>query len=466
LTVFFEPKILSQHVDTLCTSHKSLDENAFNGKFDNFCRLLEDYKEKAQELKDKTNSNSFVTAELMTFGRFKVFAQGSGVYRYQIANEDVHIKLGAVKFGADRPQILVKYFQGFLFTVGHQRAYEMTKAFIFSILGASADNVTEIHLATDIWGVRYDYHDTQRFMTHFKENEVAENPDLCKFQVTGRRNTETISFGKDSFMFRIYDKNKQLTPYPDKKALLLPKWIVNGYDKDSDKPVFRHEIQLRGDHLKKHIDPRSYDKVGQVFANLGKFWGYAVKKVQFVGLSQDEIDRVCGAKTTSAIKMIFHRAKQDEKRFQFWDYLQTWDNYYVSQTVEYSAYKFAKEKAAEKAAKMFISSAYKHVAAKPDALAQVLVTVSRDLYNYEGLTLHTYGQKKVVDSFMQNERAIVKFGFVPPDEHFFAFKEAQESYFQLCRDLPILVVTKLFSQNTHEKFKQATPLYREAMELF
>jgi hypothetical protein len=465
MTVHFSPKIVSQHIDTLKTSHKALDEDAFNKKFDAFCGILEDFKIQAQELKDETNFNNFVIAELRGFGKFKVFAQGSGVYRYQISNEDFFMKLGAVKFGADRPQILVEYRQDFLFTVGHVRAYELVKKFVFAVLGATKDNVTEIHLATDIWGVRYDYFDLQRFQTHFKRSEISKDIDLTNVQCIGRRNAETISFGKGAFMFRIYDKNIQLSSHPDKKALLYLKWIYNGYEVGSKAPVFRHEIQLRDDHLKQHIDPKTIDRVSFVFSILGSLWAYATEKVQYVDLSHDELQRCVTTTSLNTVKSIYQRAKEDEKRFHFWEYVKTWDNHFVAQSVKYRDYKETKASNALRACKMFVSSAYQNMWDNPEALQEAFKLAQRDTYNFKGLTLHQYGQKKIVDGFMQNETAIVKFGLVPPPSYQADQSNALSVYLKVVGSLPEIMKQTVFSQSVHDKMKQVA-LDSEARRVF
>jgi len=434
----FEPKILSQHIDTLKTSHKSTCESDFNGKFQNFCNLLDDLKFEAQNVKGFNNKDRFVVSELLGLGKFRVHAQGSQAYKYIVSNDDIKVQIGNIKFGSDRPQILIHYSQSFLFTVGHKKAYLMGKKFVEKALGSTYDNVTEIHLACDIWGISYEFDDFHRFQTNFKKTEIAtSDADLVQF--VGKRRLETISFGKGAFMFRIYDKLAQLRSYPEKKALILTKWILNGYEPDSKARIFRHEIQLRDEHLKKHIPLDTSDRVGHIFANLSGLWAYALQKVQFVNLNSSELERVKNYENSETIRKIFHRAKTDKKRFHFWDVLGYWDNVLVSQTLTYKAYKESKKKTAEKAVKTFVSTTYKSFGAEPDMLKEVFEIANSELLKYRGLTLHQYAQLKVVDSFVQNESLVINHGIVPPDIHEKSFIEAHRAYFSVLDTVPEII---------------------------
>ncbi len=463
MKVYFKPVILSQHIDTLKTSHRAASEYDFNGKFQAFCALLDDYKEKAQNTKGFSNSERFYVSELLGLGKFKIHAQGNQAYKYIVSNNDMYIKIGNIAFGADRPQILIEYRQEFLFTVGHKKAYAIAQKFVDKALGSTIDGVTEIHLASDIWGVKYDFFDLLRFQTNFKRNEYS-SMDLDMFRVSMKRALETISFGKNAFMFRIYDKNKQMAHYPEKRALILPKWILNGYNEASTVPVFRHEIQLRDDHLKKHIPKDVSDKVSHVFENLQGLWAYALEKVRFVDLNQDEIFRVAGSDNSDTVRQILHRARNDEKRYHFWDELAYWDNDKVAQTLTYKEYKNSKIKTAEKAAKMFVSTVYKCLGDDPENLKRVLDGVNDETIKYKGLTLHQYAQMKVVDSFVANERLILNHGVVPPSTHEANFLKAQRAYFDVLSRIPASVAKSV----NNKTFEAAVDrrLFAEAMAVF
>jgi len=283
-----------------------------------------------------------------------------------------------------------------------------------------------------------EFDDFHRFQTNFKKAEIAtSDADLVQF--VGKRRLETISFGKGAFMFRIYDKLAQLRSYPEKKALILTKWILNGYEPDSKARIFRHEIQLRDEHLKKHIPLDTSDRVGHIFANLSGLWAYALQKVQFVNLNSSELERVKNYENSETIRKIFHRAKTDKKRFHFWDVLGYWDNVLVSQTLTYKAYKESKKKTAEKAVKTFVSTTYKSFGAEPDMLKEVFETANSELLKYRGLTLHQYAQLKVVDSFVQNESLVINHGIVPPDIHEKSFIEAHRAYFSVLDTVPEII---------------------------
>ncbi len=460
---YFDPVILSQHVDTLKTSHKSINESDFNGKFQKFCSILDDLKEEAQNIKGFSNSERFVVAELLGLGRFRVHAQGNQAYKYIVSNDDVYIKIGNIAFGSDRPQITIEYRQSFLFTVGHKKAYEIGLTFVKKALGDTFNNVSEIHLATDVWGCGYDRLDLERFQSNFKMNEISDN-DLFMFRSTSRRTLETISFGKSSFMFRIYDKIKQIAHYPEKRALLIPKWVLNGYDENSKAPVFRHEIQLRDEHLKKHIPTDCSDRVGHVFANLAGLWAYAVDKVEYVDLTKEEVLRCMDGASPDTQRQIFYRAKTDKSRSHFWDCLRYWDNRLVSQTLTYRHYKQSRAKIGEAAAKRFVTSVYKTMGDNPENLVLALDSVNSEIVKFKGLTLHQYAQMKIVDSFVQNENLIRKLGIAVPDVHDHNFLTAQKAYFDVISKIPASVVSSVRNRSFERIVNER--LEAEARELF
>lgn len=462
MQVFFEPVILSQHVDTLVTTHKSINESDYNGKFQKFCSILEEHKEAAQNI--KSEGNRFVVAELLGLGRFRVYPKGNHAYKYHIENDDMYIKIGDIKFGADRPQITIEYRQSFLFALGHKRAYEIASKFVDKAMGVAKPNITRIDLATDVWGVAYEYQDAGRFQTNFRRTEISDN-DLFMFKSVARRTLETFTFGKGAFMFRIYDKCKQLAHYPEKKALLLPKWILNGYEEESKVPVFRHEIQLKDDHLKKHIPSDCSDKVLHVFANLQGLWHYALDRIKFVDLTKNELERVSRYDADSAtVRQIYHRAKKDDNRFHFWPYLKYWDNVKVSQTLTYKEYKESKIQTAHKAAKMFLSSVYKVLGDDPKNLLAVLDSVNDETVKFKGITAHQAAQLKIVDSFVANERLIVNHGVVAPAVHEVNFYQAQKAYFDVISQVPEEV--KKAVNNRAFELAAERRLNLEAMEVF
>jgi hypothetical protein len=429
------PRILSQHVDTLKTSHRVEREDDYENIYKPFLEELENYKREAQAIQETSQSSRFITKEILGMGTFCIYAQGSGVYKYRISNEDIDLKIGKIPFGStSRPQVLVEYRQAYLFLNGHKKAYELVCIFLRKFMGSLVSGITEIHLATDIWGIKYTHDDASRFQTNFKACEISKieadgagrtnkrssskQSNIATIEpiievVSTTRRLETFSFGKGSFMFRIYDKLSQTKNTPDKRFLFESKWKLNGYDASLNAPVFRHEIQLRDLHLKRHINPRASDKVLYGFSKLNQMWEYAISKFEYVPLTLDEISRVKDMTSTDSINSVYKRAKKDEDRYSFWHILKTWDNAISAQTIEYKDYKAASFYKAEKYGKMFISSVYKNVGCNIKHTEWVIDEIDRKLRNFEGKSLHEYACEKVIGSFTENKRAIEKFGAVP-----------------------------------------------------
>lgn len=431
MTVQFSPTIISQHVDTLVTAHKILDAKNLHAYWHKLM-ILDKYKCEAQELSGE-NKERCVVHELFGFGKFKIFAQGSGIYKYRIENDDFSVILGDIKQDSNRANASVRYKQSFLIAVGHTRAYNLVKVFINHLMGKTKDTLSEIHLATDLWGVRYDFSDNFRFQTKFKRSDYGKvafaSMELLNVQSVGGRMLETIAFGRNEFMFRIYDKLKELNKKPEDLAVILPRWIANGYNQDKNGAIWRHEIQLRGSHLKKHFPPDCKNQVETAFQKLDSLWAYALSKIEFVDLSDEEVMRSFKTNNTATVVKIFQRAKQDESRYSHFDVLSRWNNKIAERGSEYKAIKESKRITAEKAAKYLVSASYKANGADMSSVSDILADVPSGLKQFEGVTLHEYGALKVLDSFVKNEQMILQIGCIP-QFHQDDFYKAERAYYE------------------------------------
>ncbi len=430
------PLIISQHVDGLKIGCKALTElqlNSFRAKL----MTLEKYKEEAQ-LQSGDSSSRFVTYDLFGCGRFRIFAQGAGVYRFRIENDDFRVLLGDIKLDATRPQIAITFNQSFLIYCGHVMAYNLVKKFVTRVLGDTKDLLTEIHLATDVMNVRYYISDALRFQTHFKKSDYLKSgvvdDGVFNVQLVAKSTLETISIGRNSFLFRIYDKIKELNKKPADKITLMPRWIAGGYKPDSKSSVWRHEIQLRDTHLKRHFSPDCENQVLDAFSKLESFWNYTFTKVDYVALTDNELERISNSTNPHTIKNIYARAKNDERNNPF-TVVQSWFGISLSQSDCYKTLKEAQAVQAYKSAKAFVCSSYKAFGSLPSHCSDVLQSVSTELYKQTGKTLHEYASMKLVDSYVLERETILKLGIVMPDFHKDNFHKAQSAFFELLHSI-------------------------------
>ena len=405
------PKILYQGVDTLVTSHKCLDLDFYKGAFRHLLIVLEKLKLSAQQVQGYDKKSRFVIHEFPVFGRMKVYAQGGGRYSYHLSNDDVFVEVSEAEFDNDTPNIRVRYSNQFLFFFGEKEAYNRVLDFVSGFLGQTKNIISEIHLCTDVSGVVYEQDDKLRFQTRLNSSEFE---DMRLFTAFNRVNG--IYFGKGSFLFRIYNKLKDLQNHPDHYFFKFA-WFRNGYsDSDTDiisSSVFRHEIQYRREYLKKYLDDVD-DEPLYFFDNLEKLWFHVLEKIEFVSLTDDELYRVKTSFNVDTVRQIRYRAKKDTERFHFWPFLRVWrDDVCLGSLDMYPKFKEVRLSTLKKKIKEVVSLSAR-LGLTPEDLKNFVAQVDSDLVEFEGITLEQYGKLRVLDSFAENERIGKKFKIAPP----------------------------------------------------
>lgn len=426
-------KVIHQGVDTLLISYISNDLDDYTKKYLPFLQILEDLKSKAQDKEGFDNSMRFVKSDLAGFGNFIIYAQGAGSYRYKIQNDDLLIFLSTTKYGANdfkTAQIKVEFRSHFLFSAGHKKAFETVNLFIQKILGNFKTQLLRIDLATDVQGIKYTSLDKHRFQTNFKKVDYTQINEYTK-----HNRTTGFSIGGGDFLFRIYDKTLEIKQNPS-KSFIVSKWISNDY-KDKEKlTVFRHEIQLRREYLKKFM-PKNFDcEVSFNFSQLDKLWNLAINKVSWVHLTDNEVIRICENELKSAsITKIFQRAKKETHRIDFWSILQNWDNKLAESVTKYEYVREAKIQTAYKYVKALVSSTYKALGSNPEFIIDVITDVQMQLSNFENLTLHQHGELKVLGNLVENAKIIDRLGINPINDYSHRVYEKYLAIYDKIRDI-------------------------------
>ena len=414
-------KIVHQGVDTLVSSYISIDDKNYNDIYLPFLEKLEVLKKEAQEKEAFDNASRFVTADLAGFGKFMVYAQGMGIFKYKIQNDDVLICLSSTKYGANdfqTAQVKVEFRSHYLFASGHLKAYQIVNKFIDKIMGRTRKLCLRLDLATDVQGVKYTGLDKFRFQTFIKNTDFEVVNGFTK-----NRKTTGFQFGAGDYVFRIYDKTLKIKQDPS-SAYIRYKWIMNGYDIHSDEQVFRHEIQLRRAFLKKYIPNDQDDEVLWHFTQLGNLWTVGTQKVRWTDLTNSEIIRICETNIKSdSVKKIFQRARQDDTRNKFWDVIKVWDNNLADSISKYEYVKEAKKTTSHKYMKALISATYKSYGADPRNIVDVVDLVQKQLMKNEEINLHQYGELKILSNFVQNAKIIERHSVNVINDYSFAVQD-------------------------------------------
>ena len=405
-----EVKVVSQGIDTLVTSHISINEKDYDSKFIPLIRKIEDLKDSAQTIDSSNQKMRYVKSNILGMGQFKVYAQGMGMYKYILENEDLTIFIATTKFNANdgnTPQIKVEMRAHYLFALSHKKAYDLVLKLVHKMIGETRNLCNRIDIYTDVQGVKYTALDEMRFQTNYKSTEFSIKKHSKFKEVTG------FSFGNGDFMFRIYDKTKEINLRKN-KSFIMYKWIINDYDRKKALPVFRHEVQYRRAELSKFMPKGLHDEVLYFFQTVGKLWNNAINKIRWTDLTNDEVIRISeNSLKSDSIKKIFQRARQNPDRLDFWSVLENFDNKLATQISKYNHIKEPQDSTAKKFLKAYIGSTYKARGNNPNELINIIDEVTNELRDILGISLHDYGELKVVSNFIENSKMLLKDGLQP-----------------------------------------------------
>ena len=412
--IVYEPKVLHQGIDFLTIDYFCIDYNLYLSKFVPFLKRLEVLKEKAQN--QDIFGVKFVKSEVLEgFGNWFVSSKGLNRFAFYMENEDFRVFISRAKLNTELPQIRVEVPAKTIFRVGVRVAIELFEKFIKKLFGKNyIRKVNRIDLATDVGGILYTPQDYFRFQTRMGNVLYKDEININNYMRFQR--FQGIQFGKGAKVFRIYDKTQKISKSPN-EAYIKEKWFFNGYDERY--PVYRHEIQLRREELKKYIPISVSDEVEYFLSNLGNIWFRAINLVEFVPLTNDEIQRIFdNPLIKSATKrQIFYRAKKDTRRFQFWDILRSWDE---KEYVPIEVFKRVKSYSIENVKRLFkafVGALFKYSGGDLTKFKEVIDEVEKDLQK-QNLTLIDYGLLKLATSFIENVEAMMLSGEVIPESEY------------------------------------------------
>lgn len=422
-------KIVSQGVDTLVSSHIATNEDDYKTKFIPFLSKLEDLKEKAQDIESSNQKSRYVKTSLLNMGEFKIYAQGMGMYRYILENEDLTIFIANNKFEANdgnTPQIKVEMRAHYLFAHSHYKAYRIVLKLVSKMIGESKNLLNRIDIYTDVQGIKYTQNDLPCFQTNYKSTDFSIKKHMKHKKLNG------ISFGNGDFMFRIYDKTKEIQLRKN-KSFIMYKWMVNKYDVKKELPVFRHEVQYRRAELQNFMPKNLEDEVIFFFSRLDMLWNNAINKIRWTDLSKDEIWKINEEILKSdSIKKIFQRARKNPLRLDFWSILRNWDNKLTRQSSKYKHIKEPQDATAKKFLKAYIGATYKSRGNDPQHLINIIDDVTQELKDILGITLHDYGELKVVSNFIEQSKTLIEQGYQVEIDH---TQKSFSVYSKLCQRL-------------------------------
>jgi hypothetical protein len=402
--------MVHQGVDTLRCSYVIKDFDVYRNYYD-LLDYLDDFKEKAKLNNDEFGQD-FEIFEFRAFGRYKMYSKSTSSFKYTIENDNFTIFFATYGFGSNNyntAQITVDFRSKYLFSLGHKRAYNQVQSILNELLKAKKEDfkilLNRIDLCTDVMGIKYTALDKHRFKHKFKMTSYMNFQEYTRFNtITG------FFFGGGDFSFRIYDKSSEIKRKISKN-FVVQKWILNGYCDLTEPSVWRHEVQYRRPYLKRFLKDNIEDEVLYFFDRIDSLWSYAVDKIRYIDLTQDELFRVVDSDLKPDSKrQIFYRAEKDSGRFHFWQEIISWDNELATKLVKIERLQQTDETIPVRFLKSYLSTAFKHSDGDPTSVLSIFMNFQNDLKRYENKTIYDYLQLKQLSSYVKNAKVVEDFG--------------------------------------------------------
>ena len=278
-------KIISQHIDTLklhfYATHSLSDEEikSYNELVDE----LKTYKSKAMEIKSNNKDERVVKT---TINDIVFHIRSSAISGFSVVAENGDISIALKKIGSSfhSPIIKVEFRSEYLLRFGYIKCINEVNQLISSFLPHYKIKVSEIHLATDIQGYEFYQTDYNKIVCRNRTKESFEEIDKSFY---GTNIFTGMSFGKDSFMLRIYNKTFHINRQKDKGFIKVLRWELNP-DYDSNKNVWRIEFQLRREYLKTLIGKDGIlDGFEVVLNSIPDIWKHCVERFRHLDLKDE-----------------------------------------------------------------------------------------------------------------------------------------------------------------------------------
>ncbi len=386
-------------------------------KYNNFVSEIKDLKQEAMLLK---NDNKDLRAVKTTINNvsFNVMAQSSSGFSAIIKNADLDIIVRQITDKIANPIIKVEFRSEFLARYGYIDCIKQAQKIIDTVLDNYSIKITELHLATDIQGYKFTKLDMDRIRCRNRLKTAYSDVFETSHQSGSKFNS--MSFGKDAFMLRIYNKTTQIKQIPHASYVEQTRWKVNGLYDDTVE-VWRIEIQFRREHLKTLIGKDGLlDGFEVVLNSIPDLWSYAMSRFVHHDLS----DQQC---VDMYLQTTIHQGKQIEltqyainKRYQrsavslLWETISTFNNF-TSQNI-------SKHDEPKKPEKQYVLNAWKGVLSTftkllradfdIDTLCELIADEDALMYEKNGLTMLDSAKLKTIDYVNANKRLFDKNGVV------------------------------------------------------
>jgi len=416
--------IINQMVDTLkIQMYPSQDLNEKQIK--DYNMFIEDSKELKQEamlLKNDNKDMRYVKTKIDNIS-FNVMASVGGTgFSVHLKNNDVDMMFANISDKSNNPIIKIEFRSEYLSRNGYVKCLNQVQKIIRTILPLFTIKVSELHIATDIQGYNFTKLDLERVRCR---NRIKKGyDDIITSQFSQGSKFNSMSFGKDDFMMRIYNKTSQIASVPHAAYVEQTRWVPNGlYNPDLD--VWRIEIQFRRKHLKTLIGKDGIlDGFAVVLNSIPDLWSYGMSRFVHHDLSRQQALDMIAKDTIHNGKLIPLSQSAINKRYQragisdLWKIVSTFNNF---KSEDISKYKESKKPEVQ-----YLVNCYKGVVScatkllrgdfNSEVIAEIITNANEEELNKKGLSILNSAKLKAVD-YMQdrkkefNDYGVIKDGF-------------------------------------------------------
>ena len=412
--------IINQMVDTLkIQMYPSQDLN--EQQINTYNMFIEDSKELKQEAMLLKNDNKDLRSVKTKIDHksFNVMASVGGTgFSVHLKNNDVDMMFAKISDKSNNPIIKIEFRSEYLSRFGYVKCLEQVQQTIRFILPMFSIKVSELHIATDIQGYNFTKLDLERVRCR---NRIKKGyDDVIKSQFSQGSKFNSMSFGKDDFMMRIYNKTSQIATVPHAAYVEQTRWVPNGlYNPDIE--VWRIEVQFRRKHLKTLIGKDGVlDGFAVVLNSIPDLWSYAMSRFVHHNLSRQQALDMIAKDTIHNGKLIPLTQYAINKRYQRAGLSELWTT--VSTFNNFKSENISKINESKKPEVQYLINCYKGVVScatkllrgdfNSEVIAEIITNANEEELNKKGLSILNSAKLKAVDYMQDREKEYTNYGVI------------------------------------------------------
>jgi len=399
--------ILNQQVDTLVLHlypHQLFNEQQLNA-YNTFVDDLNDLKKQAQAIQGEQVKR--FTRKTVKGVDFKVMATCPGRFGVNLMCGNFQMMFNKITNKTNAPIVKIEFRSEFLTRFGYVQCINDVFNVVKSFLPTFKIKVYELHLCTDFQG--YDIQEADKDRMSFRNRGLQDFTEVDSTLFGSGRKKTGFSFGKDSFMMRMYDKTHQIQCKKTAGYVQALRWDVNEHF-DPTAKVWRLEYQFRRDYLKTLVGKDGLvDGFEQVLNSIPDLWAHAMQRFVHYNLNKQQCtDMYHNDVTYETIK----KRKQRAGLSNLWKTLSTFNN-------TESTHKIVKYKEVKRPESQYVINSFKGVVTTmvkychgdfdSNKLNEFILQANEDELNKSGFSILDNAKLKCLDymndnktSFMQN----------------------------------------------------------------